>query len=367
MHNFGIDIHSTFYQVCLVDENGELTEFKVTTSDEDKAALVQRLAAAPGCTVAMEACTGAFHLYDLIRSGAPDAKVIVVDPMAMRQRFPKKGKKTDRVDARNLASLAQYGDTLGVWVPSKEIRRMRQLTDARCHTVEIANIEMNRIHSMLKENGLVWKGRSNALWTRKGMDWLRERMASWHPEQQLTCQQALDRLAIYQQQIDELGKQMSAWCHNSGIAELLSSIPGVGDVGAFTILSEMGDWQRFKTAKQLVAYAGLNPMVSQSGSRAALPGRISKRGKSRLRWICVQLALVSMKHCQNLGRFYERIRKKTRSAGKAKVATARKLLTLCWHILKSGRPYNHENIELTKRKSLRRAVICEKLNNQAAA
>ena len=48
--------------------------------------------------------------------------------------------------------------------------------------------------------------------------------------------------------------------------------------------------------------------------------------------------------------FYERIKRRTKAAGKAKVAVGRKLLTLCWHILRTGRPYDHDREDLTARK-----------------
>ena len=75
---------------------------------------------------------------------------------------------------------------------------------------------------------------------------------------------------------------------------LLKSIPGIGDKLAATIVSEMGDVEQFDSAKQLVAYAGLDPGVYSSGKFTTSKNRITKRGSKRLRralYLAVQCGL----------------------------------------------------------------------------
>jgi len=89
--------------------------------------------------------------------------------------------------------------------------------------------------------------------------------------------------------------------------QLLMSIPGVSFYSSLLITAEIGEIERFDEDKQLVSYAGLDPVVRESGD-SRTEGSISKRGSSRLRWILVQCANVAVHTCNDeyLGRFYGR-------------------------------------------------------------
>ena len=344
----GIDIHALFYQVCVIDQNGLVKEDRIATG-ADGEQLLRELIESQGhsCVVAMEACTGAYHLYEVLRVTA--AKLIIMDPRKMRERFPKRGKKTDKIDARNLASLAQFPNTTGNWIPTEETRRLRELTNERCRVTEHCTVEMNRVHAKLKEHGIKWVGASSKLWTTEGRSWLARQMEKAPAYVRLTINSTLERLDLLWKQRNDLESAICELTEEAEEAKLLRTLPGISAVGSAVILAEMGEWRRFENAKQLVSYAGLNPSVSQSGAVCS-HGPITRKGRSNLRWICVELALSAHKHCPVLGAFHARIKKRTRCGGKAKVATGRKLLTLCWHILRSGQPYHHENAGLTKRK-----------------
>lgn len=90
----------------------------------------------------------------------------------------------------------------------------------------------------------------------------------------LTCIQSI---------LADVRDQMIKWAKLSPEFELLLSIPGIGDMTASTILSEIGDITRSPTEKQLVAFAGLDPSVYQSGTFRASNNKISKRGSTYLR------------------------------------------------------------------------------------
>lgn len=347
----GIDIHAAFYQVCVIDQDGVVTDERINTGEEGELQLRQLIQGQPGIpVVTMEACTGAYHLYESLRPTG--AKMAIIDPRKMRERFPKRGKKTDKIDARNLASLAQFPNTKGNWIPTEEIRRLRELTNERCRVTEHCTVEMNRVHAKLKEHGIRWNGASSKLWNADGRSWLAAQMKKAPFYVRLAITTTLERLDLLWRQKAQLESAICELTEEAKEAQLLRTLPGVSAVGSAVILAEMGDWQRFENAKQLVSYAGLNPSVSQSGASCS-HGPISRKGRSNLRWICVELALSAHQHCPVLGAFHARLKKRTRCAGKAKVATGRKLLTLCWHILRTGKPYNHENTELTKRKQAR--------------
>ena len=112
---------------------------------------------------------------------------------------------------------------------------------------------------------------------------------------------------------------------------------GIGEFGALLLASEIGDVGRFSSAKKLCAHFGLVPRVRQSGEKC-YKGRISKEGNSYVRWYMVQAAWIAVRHDERLGTFYRRLQ---RRKGKriALVATARKMVTIIWWMLKEQKAY----------------------------
>jgi transposase len=133
------------------------------------------------------------------------------------------------------------------------------------------------------------------------------------------------------------------------------TVPGVNVICAATFLAAIGDSRRFRTARKLVAYLGLDPRVRQAGTEPARSGRISKRGSASARWVLVEAAWSVIQQPGPLHAFYERIRAR-RGHGKAVVAVARKLAVLFWCLLTRGEDYAHQQPSLTAKK-LRLAEI----------
>lgn len=122
--------------------------------------------------------------------------------------------------------------------------------------------------------------------------------------------------------------------------DLLTSIPGIGDLTAFKLLAEIVDVQSFDSARQLAAFAGLTPRERRSGSSVRGRTRLSKRGTPRLRSALYFPAIVAQQHNPILHVFAQRLL----DAGKSKLqviaAVMRKLLHLVFGILKSGQPFD---------------------------
>jgi hypothetical protein len=135
----------------------------------------------------------------------------------------------------------------------------------------------------------------------------------------------------------------------------LMTIPGVNLVCAASLIAAIGSADRFLTSRRLVAYLGLDPKVRQSGEAPARSGRISKRGSASARWALVEAAWSVVLQPGPLRAFYERTRGR-RGHGKAIVATARKLATLCWCMLTRDEDYAHQQPSLTRQK-LRRLEL----------
>jgi len=153
-----------------------------------------------------------------------------------------------------------------------------------------------------------------------------------------------EHIAFLDHQIDDLLHQIHDHIeqhpHLRRQRELLTSIPGIGDITAFKLLAEIVDVTAFDSARQLAAFAGLTPRERRSGSSVRGRTRLSKRGSSRLRSALYFPAIVAQRHNPILQPFAQRLL----AAGKSKLqvvaAVMRKLLHLVFGILKSGLPFD---------------------------
>jgi transposase len=128
--------------------------------------------------------------------------------------------------------------------------------------------------------------------------------------------------------------------------DLLTSIPGIGDTSATAILSEMPTIEEFRSAQAVAAYAGLSPLIRQSGSSVRGKPRLCKTGNARLRKALYFPAIVGQRHNPTLQAFSRRLR----AAGKPTMvvigAMMRKLLVIAYGVLKSGKPFTPSRLDL---------------------
>lgn len=123
-------------------------------------------------------------------------------------------------------------------------------------------------------------------------------------------------------------------------AALLDSIPGIGKVTQAHVLAFIGNTARFETAKQCVAFVGLNPRPFTSGTSINAKMRISKTGSATLRKAFYMPALVAMKHNPILHTFAARL-KQAGKRGKVLIcAVMRKLVHIVYGVLKAHQPFN---------------------------
>lgn len=152
-------------------------------------------------------------------------------------------------------------------------------------------------------------------------------------------------LLTHQDILDDIRDQIIAQAKLSPIFQLLKSISGVGDLTAAIIVGEIGDVRRFNTVKQLVAFAGLDPSVFQSGKFSASNNRISKRGSSYLRKALYQATVAGISKRKNgpvnsvLFEFYSKKLSEGKPPKVAIIAACGKLLRLAYGIWRSGQPF----------------------------
>jgi transposase len=138
----------------------------------------------------------------------------------------------------------------------------------------------------------------------------------------------------------EMRQQVQAAPELAHDIELMTSIYGVGFITAATVRAELGDLRRFTKARQLSAYAGLNPTLRQSGSSVNGRPHMNKKGNPHVRQSLYLAAMVTIRGHNDLQRTYLQLREQGKPAMAALGAIMRKLLVLMRAILISGKPFD---------------------------
>lgn len=149
----------------------------------------------------------------------------------------------------------------------------------------------------------------------------------------------IDELISLENKIEETEKRMLELVRKYPTYSLLRSIPGVGDKLSIIIASELGDYTRFKTAKQLVAYCGIDPSVLQSGKDDGEHYSITRKGNSILRsaLYMVVRVMIGMKDVDNqITKFFYKKKSSGLSQKAATVAASRKLLHTMFAMFSKG-------------------------------
>lgn len=131
--------------------------------------------------------------------------------------------------------------------------------------------------------------------------------------------------------------------------DLLHTIPGVGDVVAATFLAEVPDISRFPQASQLAAFAGLTPGESQSGTSRRGKGKLVKWGNAHLRGVLYMPALSAHRWNPIIAVQRERMKANGKHGLTINAAAMRKLLHLCYGVLKTGKPFDPNHAAYSQR------------------
>src|SRR5829696_6758875 len=283
MQYVGIDWAYRHARWCAISEHGALVAEATTPADEDGLLrLIARLG--PDVRACVEMMSGAVWVRDCLeRAGW---RVEVADARKLKGLAPLAA-KTDRVDARLLATLAFRDLVPALWVPALSERALSERLKRRAHLIRLRSSAKNRSFGLLSQWGL-----------RLSLQRLREPDA----------------------------------------AELLDSIPGVAAILGLTLAVEIGEVSRFATARKLVGYSGLTPSVRQSGE-SSRTGRLSKAGSATLRWAAVEAAQHAWRESNPWHRLYRDVKQRTGKTNAAKSAVARKVLIAAWHVLSREQPF----------------------------
>jgi transposase len=323
----GIDVHKRYAQVAVMDEAGEIVE-EVRVENANLDDLAQRYA---GAQAAIEATSNYYHIHDTL---SEHLDVTVAHPKELNQ-IANSDKKTDRVDAKELARMVRLNSVPESYVPTDEVREARALVRGRQTLVENRTKYANKIHGLLSDHGITEDVKPL---NKEGREFLRE--LSLPMPWDTLLESYLELIETLNEEIRNLEETIEERAGSLKETQLLMTIPGVSYYTALTIYAELGEISRFDGDKSVVSYVGLNPIIRESGD-SRIEGSISKRGSGRVRWLLVQAANTAVHTCHDeyLGRFYERLTSRKNSQ-KAIVATARKVLVSIYHMLDRGDVYD---------------------------
>ncbi len=149
--------------------------------------------------------------------------------------------------------------------------------------------------------------------------------------------QIIAQIDFIEDQLDELEIEIATLLHQTN--DVITSIIGIGDILGAIIISEIGDISRFESASQLVAYAGLDSSVKQSGDFIGTKTKISKRGSPYLRRAIWLAATVAAFKDPALSVYYQSLRLRGKHHLTAIGAVSRKMTNIIFAVLKNDKPY----------------------------
>ena len=324
----GCDFHPGFQQVAIFDNlTGEITEKRL----QHRAEAEQFYGALAGqaVLVGMEAC-GHYPWFEGLLEEL-GFELWLGDAAKVRASVVRK-QKTDRRDAEHLLQLLMEDRFPRIWVPSLEVRDVRQLLVHRHKQVQARTRTKNQLQAMALSCGVQKKRK---LWTKVGREELEQLpLLRYAAERRKRLLEALDGLEA---EIGELDRRVTEEVRQRPEAVRLMTHPGVGPVTALAMVLTLGPAERFESGKQVGSYFGLIPSEASSGGKQRL-GKISKQGSSFLRFLLVEAGQTAARLDPQLKRFYRRLAvRKNRSL--AKVAVARKLATRLYLMLREDWTY----------------------------
>jgi transposase len=126
---------------------------------------------------------------------------------------------------------------------------------------------------------------------------------------------------------------------DQALLKLLRTIPGIGPAIAPALVTEIGDITRFKGPRQLIAYAGLDPKIMQSGATLNRYGHLTKRGAPQLRHALFIAGSVAKTFDPSCRKLYEKKRAEGKRYKEATIVVARKMVRIIYAVWTSGRAY----------------------------
>jgi transposase len=248
--------------------------------------------------------------------------------------------KSDKVDAQILAEFLALDMIPEAYRPSPRIRQYRVLVRHR----RWLQGRITSIKCKLRDKAAHYNSDIAELFTLKGERHLAEIAMSLADRFQTT--EMLTLLRLCQQQHEEVSAELRRFAKTAPGPErearaVLDTMPEVGPVTIDVVLSELGDWRRFRSAKRVVSFAGLDPGYRESDGKGKRLS-ITKEGSRLLRWVMIETSWRLVRKYARWRHIFRTLEKNTGSKKKAIVGVARRLLCVMFAMLRDGKAYRLE-------------------------
>jgi transposase len=302
----------------------------VSKVDNDPLSLSMAIAeAGPDPEVVLEACYGWYWAADLLQ--AEGARVHLVHPLGLH--WDTRRVKNDVKDATELAHRLRRNDLPEAWIAPPAVRELRELVRYRAKLTALRTSAKAQIHAVMAKLGILPP--QPEMFGPSGQVLLDE--MDFPGPYGLRVESLRDLLEIYDRELALLEREIHRWLKDDVGYRAIQALHGIGPVTAAILVAEIGDVGRFASARHLCSWAGMTPKLRES-DLTSNKGKISKQGSTIVRWALIES--VSRYHGgAPIAPTYRRIAE--RRGGKAghkiaKVAAARKLLTLVYYGLRDG-------------------------------
>ena len=386
MYIVGIDIGKNHHEASIVSPEGKQIGRSLRFATTHKGAdslmsfIFKNIGNSP-CVFGMEA-TGHYWypIYSFLK--AKGYTIYVINPIqsdSLRKMYIRQT-KNDSIDSFLIAEVIRFGQFGTTSMADENILAMRQLCRYRDSVISSRTEIKLRIGTIMEQIFPEYEKQFSSLWVSTSMGILEKYLTPENIENapidelfeiikdkshnRLTrakaisikeaaadtfgikiaqdafsfqLKQLIDRMNFLDKQIEALDCQILEYYEKFDC--YLHTIPGIGMIAAATILAEIGDINRFKSSSALVAFAGIDPTVRQSGEFSSTHNHMSKRGSPYLRHAIFLAATTCSFHKSPLNAYYKKKRDQGKHHLTATGAVARKLTTVIYAVLRDSKPY----------------------------
>lgn len=321
----GVDLHRKRSHVAALDGAGELLlSRRIESTPHAFFRVFGELEPEP-IEVAFEATYGWGWFADLLRDAGIPAHM--AHPLAAKA-ISSARVKNDSVDAKTLAHLLRTDLLPEGWAAPPEVRDARRLARSRISLAPISSRLKAQTHALLADEGILPP--MSDLFSQGGRAFLEGVQLRPIPQGRLEANLRL--IDLVAGKVSRAEQELRRLFRGDPRIGRLTPIPGIGYLTAAVVTAEVWDVGRFPSPRHLCSWAGLTPSEHSSAEHTRR-GHISKQGSRWLRWAMVESASRPYLKDPGLRRFRDGI---ARRRGKtiARVALARRLLTLCFYALR---------------------------------
>ena len=387
MFIIGIDIAKRSHEAVIITENGQIVRkaFNFRNNCTGYNLLLEQVRKLTNVksqiVFAMES-TAHYWLALYARLLKDGYTVIVLNPIqshSLRELYIRKT-KTDAKDSLIIADLVRFGRCQASNVPQDKVLALRELCRSRAYLIDTAADLKRKLIALLdrifpeyetlfdsifgkasvavlrkyptpqklknahleKLTEILWESSGGRFGEWKARQLKEAAYSSFGIEDSCGVYSALlgmflEQILSLTEQADLIEKQIASLLKEFN--SQLTSIPGVGTVLAATILSEIGDISRFSSADKLLAFAGLDPSVKQSGEFTSNQNRMSKRGSPYLRRAIWLASTVAVQCDPMFGAYYEKKMSEGLHYMNVIGHVSRKMTAVIFAVLRDGQPY----------------------------